>query len=676
MKNPAEGSVHLHHGERPTLVANETRKSLDRGRLLAALAELPPAREEALALLPAVLWQNGEGHVTVAFRHPDGDLSLAASNDARLAPGLAVPGDGLVALAADERRAIYVTDAPSHPHYRVLTAGSYPVELALPIFERDEVVAVLNVERHSPYSPHELSALEVFAAGVSRQLTLESRSLEARITAELYSRVAEETSVEEVATTALSVIVPAVGANAGVVMGERRGRMVRVAVLGLPGDAVREHTDLGTPFPQGFTWGACLSGEPWFTRDYAADPRGLGPYQGHLGPKLVVLPIGRHAEYRVALCLSFPDEALVSAADVALLESVCQQLAIVLDAAKASALQGCVLDLYSRALDSDTRGLYEQVLDAAIRHVPGAEAGSLLVRRGDWDLFRYVAVDGFDMRLIHDVTFTDEEMRAWYRCGDDGWEAGRARILRRAEVDLAAFSRETGGTDKPALAGDLDRMMTTACLPVTYQGRVLAVLNLDNFTRQDAFGADSLRTLALFGPPVATLLASAQHRDELVRASRTDPLTGLANRAGFVRLLDRQHARSAHSLEPYAVLVMDLTDFKQLNDTQGHAAGDAALTGVAQALEGASRPGDALGRWGGDEFVALLPNTSAAAAREVAERFARAVARVEVAGRRLQIDVGAAAFPEDGVVPETLLLEADARMYENKRLSKAVAAAG
>ena len=676
MKNPAERSAELHYGERPKLVANEARKRLDRGRLLAALADLPPARGEALALLPAVLWHNGEGHVTVTTRHPDGHLRLAASNDARLAPGLVVPTDGIVGRAASERRSIYVTDALSHPDYRLLTAGAYPVELALPIFERDEVVSVLNVERHTPYLPHELSALEVFAASVSRRLTLESQSLEARITGELYSSVAEGTSLEEAASAALDVIVPAVGATSGVVMGEHRGRMVRVAALGVGSDVVRDLCDEGAPFPKGFSWGACLSGEPWFTRDYAADPRGIDGVTVDLGPQLLVLPIGRDGEHRVALCLNFREDAHVSAGDVALLESVCQQLAIVLESAKASTLQGCVLDLYSRVLDSDTRGLYQQVLDAAIRHVPGAEAGSLLVRRGEWDQFRYVAVDGFDIRELQDVKLNETEARAWYRCGDDGWDAGRARILRRGEVDLAAFSRDAAGTDRPARAGDMQRMMCTVCLPVTYRGRVLALLNLDNFTREDAFGRDSLRTLALFGPPVATLLASAQHRDELVRASRTDPLTGLVNRAGFVRLLDRQHARSSHSHEPYAVLVMDLTNFKLLNDTQGHAAGDAALTGVAQALEGASRPGDAIGRWGGDEFVALLPKTAAHAAWEVAERFARAVAHVEIGGRRLHIDIGAASFPEDGLVPEALLLEADARMYVNKRLSKGLAAAG
>lgn len=676
MENPAEGSGRLLHGARPGLVAIETDRRLDRGKLLAALAELPQDRREALAVLPEVLTQNGEGHATVTIRHPDGSLSLASSNDPRLKPGLQVPSDGIVGRAAAERRPVYVTDALTHPDYRVLTAQGYPVELALPVFEREEVVAVLNVERSSPLSRHERSALEVFASGVSRQLTLASRSLEARITAELYAQVAEGTTLVEAAETALSIIVPAVGAGSGVVMSQERARMVRVADLGLTSDADRAVLQAGTPFPLGFVWGACLSGEPWFTRDYVNDPRAVHQLRGHVGPTVLALPIGRHGVNRHALCLHFPEGAHVSAADVALLSSVCQQLAVILEAAKAAALQGCVLELYTRALESDTQGLYQQVLDAAIQHVPGSEAGSLLVRRGEWDRFRYVAVTGFDMAVLEDTEFNEADMRAWYRSVDGGWEAGRARVLRRSDVDLHEFSREAGGSEQPARAGDLRGLRSTVCLPVVYQGKVMAVVNLDNFTREDAFGRDSLQTLALFAPPVATLLAAAQHRDELVRASRTDPLTGLVNRAGFVRLLDRQHTRSAHSLEPYTVLVMDLANLKTVNDTLGHAAGDAALAGVAQALEGASRPGDAIGRWGGDEFVALLPGTSGRDALEVADRFSRAVAGVEVGGYRLAIDVGAAWFPEDGIVPESLLLVADARMYENKRSCKERGEAG
>src|SRR5690606_30468220 len=130
---------------------------------------------------------------------------------------------------------------------------------------------------------------------------------------------------------------------------------------------------------------------------------------------------------------------------------------------------------------------------------------------------------------------------------------------------------------------DMKRLRSTACLPITHRGQVLAVLNLDNFTRDDAFSKDSVRTLTQFAQPVASLIAAAHHRDELERASVTDQLTNLPNRRGFVQELERVAARARRRNEPYTVLSMDLSGFKSVNDHFGHDAGDAALTMVAKA---------------------------------------------------------------------------------------------
>lgn len=650
------------------MVTLEPNKKLDRGRLLAALAELPQDRRGALTVLPAVLSQQGDGHATVAVRHPDGTLRLAASSDPRLPTGLDVPADGIVGRAAEERRPVYVQDTFSHPDYRVLTAQAYPVELALPVFERDQVVAVLNIERSVPYAPEEVAALEVFAAGVSNQLSLVSRSLESCVAAELHSMVVEGLTIDQAAHLALEIVVPTLGAQTGLVMGERRGRLVGIADVGLLDEALRRLLDKGLAYPRGLAWTACLTGKATYVGRYEGGPQGLDPELCGFDGAVLALPIGRHGANRHALCLHFEGEDMVSAADIALVEGFCKQLAVIFESIQAAALQSCLLDLYTRALESDTQDIYQRVLDAAVQHVPGAEAGSLLVRRGEWDRYRYAATDRYDVDALEGTTFSSAEMRAWYRNDDTDMAAGKARILSSRDVDLPRFSLETGGSDEAVTVGGMHAMKSTVCLPVIYKGQALAVINLDNFTRDDAFGNDSLRNLALFGPPVASLLAAAQHRDELVKASRTDPLTGLANRAGFLRVLEKQHARSSYSQEPYAVLVMDLTGFKTVNDTLGHAAGDAALTAVAAALESASRPGDAIGRWGGDEFVALLPNTTGDVAAIVAERLRAAVGKLEVGGRRLGIDIGVAWFPDDGLVPETLLLEADARMYASKRL--------
>lgn len=390
-----------------------------------------------------------------------------------------------------------------------------------------------------------------------------------------------------------------------------------------------------------------------------------------MGSVVLAAPVGRDGAYRSAISLHFPNDAHLSPADLTLLSHVCRHLGIILLAGHAAALQNDLVGLYSRAVDDDTDLLYQQVLDMAIQRVPGAERGSLLVRRSDLEPFRYVAVCGFEFEELRPITFTDQQMRNWYANDDKEWRQGRTRVLRSTELDIATFSRLAVGADQPARAGDLHDLRSNACLPVPYQGHVLAVLNLDNFTRDDAFAQDSLNTLAMFGPTVASLLAGAQYRDEIVRASRTDPLTGLANREGFRPVLERQHARSAYAGTPYTILSMDLTGFKAVNDRLGHGAGDAALVSVARALESATRPGDTVSRWGGDEFVALLPDTASAEAATVVDRLIAAVGDLAVQDLRLGVDIGAASYLEDSRNVEDLLRLSDARMYLSKQAGKA-----
>ena len=132
----------------------------------------------------------------------------------------------------------------------------------------------------------------------------------------------------------------------------------------------------------------------------------------------------------------------------------------------------------------------------------------------------------------------------------------------------------------------------------------------------------------------------------LRQMSRHDALTGLLNRAALVEALLvawTQHRREGRRL---ALLCIDIDHFKAINDRHGHAAGDAVLIGVAQALRERLRDGDVVGRTGGEEFVAVLPNADAAQAHEVAERLRQGVAAVTAlhpdAGRGVTVSIGVA----------------------------------
>jgi diguanylate cyclase (GGDEF)-like protein len=164
--------------------------------------------------------------------------------------------------------------------------------------------------------------------------------------------------------------------------------------------------------------------------------------------------------------------------------------------------------------------------------------------------------------------------------------------------------------------------------------------------------------------------------NQLQSEARTDPKTGVFNVRGWTEAAQRSMGRASKSEEGLAVLMIDLDHFKWINDTFGHPAGDDVLRTVAQLLDEVTRPGDVIGRFGGEEFVVLLPEIDNGAAGTTAERIRSAVAELEidttdkrggrttVAGRTTSI--GVAVYPHHGDSIDTLLQAADAAVYEAK----------
>jgi diguanylate cyclase (GGDEF)-like protein/PAS domain S-box-containing protein len=157
---------------------------------------------------------------------------------------------------------------------------------------------------------------------------------------------------------------------------------------------------------------------------------------------------------------------------------------------------------------------------------------------------------------------------------------------------------------------------------------------------------------------------------ELQHRAYHDGLTGLANRALFADRLRRELARARRYRTRIAVLLIDVDGFKQINDTLGHDAGDAALAEIAIRLQGCLRQTDTVARWGGDEFSVIVTDVrSAADATCAAEQIITALRPpMPLAGRMLTITVsiGMSLFPVDGAGPDELLRRADHAMYRSK----------
>ncbi|OYY60875.1 MAG: hypothetical protein B7Y51_11165 [Burkholderiales bacterium 28-67-8] len=173
---------------------------------------------------------------------------------------------------------------------------------------------------------------------------------------------------------------------------------------------------------------------------------------------------------------------------------------------------------------------------------------------------------------------------------------------------------------------------------------------------------------------VRNYLALKRQRDQLRQLSTVDGLTGVANRRAFDIALNREWARARRSGEPIALLMCDIDDFKQFNDSYGHLAGDACLHDVAaELLRHTRRAGDLVARYGGEEFAVLLPNCSSADARTLGEAIVAAVATLGIphAGSRaaphVTLSVGAGLMAPHDRAPQDLIRTADAALYRAKR---------
>jgi diguanylate cyclase (GGDEF)-like protein len=168
-----------------------------------------------------------------------------------------------------------------------------------------------------------------------------------------------------------------------------------------------------------------------------------------------------------------------------------------------------------------------------------------------------------------------------------------------------------------------------------------------------------------------TLLDFKSYLDSCEEAAFTDHLTGLANRRRFERQLEREVERTQRYSHPFCLLILDIDQFKLVNDTYGHEAGDEVITRIARTLREGTRGIDLAARIGGEEFGVILTETTLEGAAEVAERLRLAIRAAEIPGvGHVTGSVGVAEYPSCAQTARELLACADAAMYKAKREGK------
>jgi diguanylate cyclase (GGDEF)-like protein len=187
-------------------------------------------------------------------------------------------------------------------------------------------------------------------------------------------------------------------------------------------------------------------------------------------------------------------------------------------------------------------------------------------------------------------------------------------------------------------------------------------------------GFNAVALILLADIAAAAARAQRQARDEALRASRFDTLTGLYNRGFFFTTMEQEIRRSDRMGRGFSMLMLDLDDLKPVNDAYGHQWGDRLLRAIADVIRRTIRFTDAAARYGGDEFVVLLPETDPPGAYVVAEKLRRDIAALSLhaADRNVHssVSIGIVTYPADGTSVEQLVAAADLAMYESKRRGK------
>ncbi len=345
--------------------------------------------------------------------------------------------------------------------------------------------------------------------------------------------------------------------------------------------------------------------------------------------------------------------------------------------AQQRAFRGAILELseLSHQHDADA-DFYSTLIDRAVEVVPGAQAGSILVRTPGTDEYRFVAAHGFDLAGLQQQFLRESE---FFREASDP----SAHIVRDFDPSGLPDERRRWLVE----VGRIDEIVVNVSAPVIVDGTAVAFISLDNFDDVDAFTATSVEMTTVLGRLIADLWTRRSLEAELRREREAfrhqalhDDLTGLANRRHLEDRIDAAIARSGRRGQPTGLLFVDVDDFKDVNDCHGHGVGDAVIVAVADRLRSATRAGDTVGRWGGDEFVIVsedVPNIE-----DVETLTARILAAfdepllLDDVSIPIGVTVGAAWTADPVGHRDDLVRCADAALYEAKASGKGIVRLG
>ncbi len=619
---------------------------------------------------------------------PEGDgLTLAKAWRWDVKPGFRVPVTSVIGRAYRTGEPQYVPDTARDSEF-IVAPGAEPTrsELALPVKVGGEVRAVINLEHTAPdaFTNDDHDTLRAFTRIVAEVLerldaraALDAERREQEFLARLSHALLHADDAKQAASTAVTDLVRLLGLDAGAVLELKQARLRPLVRVGAVPPALAGLADEGLEFA-GLLKESWLHGRQVHAVDLHERCGGDATFSwlgGEDGVRTALItPLqNNQGDVRYLLALaSLGRPKPLSERQLTLVGRAAEALGAALSRVVLNRQLFRTLDVIGQLARAEAPStLFQRAAEAAVDLIIGAEAASVLVRDGD--LYRFEAAVGYDLDAIKEGAgpFTLTEQLRWYAGSEADFRRGIGRIARGDDVMRFSIASSDERTPANLSAARVPDIKANIVIPITEGSEVVALLNVDSFSSESAFSSNSLRIAEAFAQHIAVIVRQVEQVRRLEESLVTDVLTRLGNREGFQRRLQAELARAERYGHPLNLVMVDLDNFKQINDRFGHAAGDAALVAVAESLTSHLRSSDHAFRWAGDEFVLLLPEVKPEEAHAAAERFAELVTRIEVHGVGLSASVGVASYPVDGHDPETLLRRADDLMYFRKQRGRA-----
>jgi len=325
-----------------------------------------------------------------------------------------------------------------------------------------------------------------------------------------------------------------------------------------------------------------------------------------------------------------------------------------------------LIESYRRLADVFHEVLAEQSLDALLVRV--ADTVGELIPHDTLTIYEADEANGIlkpalvvheryaDEVMSSSISFTEGE-------GITGWAVSHREAVLANQAHRDPRVRQVPGT--PVEPESL------ICVPLIARGHVKGALNIYRDGEDVDFTETEFELAKRFGDAAALALDNAEIRARLEHQARTDSLTGLLNHSVFYEQLLHALQESSRLHSPVAVLMLDIDDFKHVNDVHGHAIGDELLRFLAEVLRATVRPEDTICRLGGEEFAIVMVGCAGEAALRVAERIKRRLSESEFPGvGRLAVSLGLALGPEHAMNPRELAACAEAAMMTAKAQGK------